>query len=229
MRLDAILDFEMNELEAQAYKLTLLWVELSHKIFPNYKHGKLKAGNPMKSAIFRQCHKLAREKQGILEEKDYKLYITAQLDILRKINLNNAHPMIDVGCLTSPQAWKRWKLWKKKYDQSTQTVSEAGSDFKIANPKVIEILHRTKEFLFQQASGQPTLEIMEKWIAAKDFQRWINLGKISPYYLVLSPFAQKLCKIEEFEKINFDPLHYKNSLTSDVEFLFKELFPYEFL
>ena len=51
MRLEAIIDYEMDRLEAKAYKLLLLWLDKSRKMFPNYAHAKMKKGDPRKSLI----------------------------------------------------------------------------------------------------------------------------------------------------------------------------------
>jgi hypothetical protein len=75
----------MTELESRAYKLTLLWLDLEPKsVSWNTNMQKWRAkGDPRKSLIFKQCYKLVRETQGILEERDYPLYVRAQLEILK--------------------------------------------------------------------------------------------------------------------------------------------------
>ena len=55
MRLDAILDYKMDELEGRAYKLCLIWLDRSRKVFPDYQHSTMKKGDPRRSLIFKMC------------------------------------------------------------------------------------------------------------------------------------------------------------------------------
>lgn len=60
VRLEAILDYEMDELEGKAYKLCLIWLDRSRKVFPEYQHMGMKRGDPRKSLIFKVCYKLGQ-------------------------------------------------------------------------------------------------------------------------------------------------------------------------
>ena len=54
--------------------------------------------------------------------------------------------------------------------------------------------------------------------------RWINLGKISPYYLAVSPFVKQVFNEDDYKKINFDILVYQNCINDKVMENFNNLF-----
>ena len=84
-----ITQYKMDEIESRAYKVSLIWINRSRKIFPNYQHQRLKNGDPRKSLLFKICYKLIRETQGgILDEENYSLYVQAQLEVLKHIERN---------------------------------------------------------------------------------------------------------------------------------------------
>jgi len=228
MNLDAILDYDMDELEAMAYKLTLLWLDRSRKMFPDYQHTKLRKGDPRKSLVFKVCYKLARETQGVLEDKDYPLYIRAQLEILKHINVGKTLPLIDTNCLVGDKAWKRWKLWKAKYDAITSKPSEISQTTAPGVAKAMLGLENTKEFITKTFGSNPSIEKYKEAYLNKNLFRWINFAKISPYYLAISPYIAQILQPDDLKKINFDPNAYKHCITDAVINKFKELFNYEY-
>ena len=113
--LERILKYDMSPEEAKAYKLCLLWDSICQKEMPNYKFSKSKAsGDPRKSLLFRYCYKLLKETKGLIGDKDYRLYITAQIHVLCSITDGEVHALISPQCLTGDKAWRRWKLWKER-------------------------------------------------------------------------------------------------------------------
>lgn len=227
VRLDAILDYEMDELEGKAYKIALMWIDRSRKIFPNYQHTGMKRGDPRKSLIFKVCYKLVRETQGILEDKEYSLYVRAQLDVLRHINVGKEHPLIDANCLVGDKAWKRWKLWKRKYDSVSQRPTEVSSVTAPGTAKAIDALERTKEFIAKTLGAEPGIDKYQESYINNNIFRWINLGKISPYYLCMSPHIAAIMQEADWKKLNFDLQVYRNCITEEVKRRFHELFPHE--
>lgn len=228
VRLEAILDYEMDDLEAKAYKISLLWLDRSRKVFPEYQHTGMKKGDPRKSLIFKICYKLVRETQGILEDKDYALYVRAQLDVLRHINTGKGHPLIDANCLVGEKAWKRWKLWKRKYDAITAKPSEIPEAIGPGVVKAIDGLERTKEFITKNLGANPSLEKYREAYLNKNLFRWANLGKISPYYLVISPHIAAVMQPDDLKRLNFDPSVFKACITDQVMQKFQEMFPNEY-
>jgi hypothetical protein len=227
VRLEAILDYEMDELEGKAYKLCLIWLDRSRKVFPDYQHTGMKRGDPRKSLIFKVCYKLVRETQGVLEDKDYPLYIRAQLDVLRHINTGKGHPLIDANCLVGEKAWKRWKLWKRKYDSISAKPTEVSQAAGPGVVKAIDGLERTKEFLTKTLGAAPGIDKYREAYLNNNLFRWANFGKISPYYLVISPHIATVMTPEDFKRLNFDPSLYKSCITDEVMQRFKEMFPHE--
>ena len=124
--LELIIKYKMNDLEATAFKLTLLYEELCKKEFPNERHVKIsKDKDPRKTTLFKYCYKLARETKGLFKEKDYKLYILAQLQILRLAKEGNIHALIEPQILVGEKAWKRWKIWKRIYDKKINKIKNS--------------------------------------------------------------------------------------------------------
>jgi len=217
----------MNELEIKALKVCNIWMELSRKIFPKYNHGKVAKGDPRKTLMFKVCYKLVRETEAFIEDDDYKLYVRAQLDILKHISLDKGHPLIDVNCLIGDKAWKRWKLWKKKYDTTVQIRSKVSTTKKNTS-KINDLLKKTRDF-FKITYGD--VINFEKFIEIEkngELYQHINLGRISPYYLVLSPFFEKISKNLQMKKIHFDLNIYKSGIDESVIKYFENLFDYEF-
>lgn len=228
MRLDAIVDYEMDELEAKAYKLALIWQDKSRKIFPKYNHTAMRKGDPRKSLAFKICYKLLRETLGVISEEDYPLYIRAQLDVLHNIVTNSKVPvLIDPGCLVGDKAWKRWKLWKKKFDTISQRPAEVSQVTYPGVAKAILGLENTKEFITKVFGANPSIEKYQEAKLNNNFCRWVNLGKISPYYLVISPYVNKIFTQEDLKKFNFDLSIYKPCINNDVMAIFFKLFPNE--
>lgn len=228
VRLSAIVDFDMNEEEAKAYKLCLMWLDISKKIFPDYHHDSMRKGDPRKSMVFKVCYKLARETKGLIEENDYPLYIRSQLDILRAINIGNNKPLISVNCLVGEKAWKRWKLWKKKYDLLSK--KPAAEVQKITLPgveKALSGIEKTQQFINSNFKKEPSFQDYQEAYNNGKLFAWINFGKISPYYMVLSPYLNKILKESDFQRLNFDTQLYKPLINDVVEKRFKELFGYE--
>lgn len=220
--LDPIFEYNMNDEEILAYKLGLLWMAISYKLFPNYKHasGFPKKGDPRKSSLFKYCYKLARETKGLIDVKDYKLYIAAQLHMLKAIEIGNTYPLIGPWCLTGDKAWVRWKAWKRKYDNigKSKNLKEAGLD-KSSFEEVKKELDKTKKFMSGKF-GVLTEETFKS--KTKDLERNISLGMISGFYAAMSPWVAKYCKLGDLD------LEYFKNVNDKAREYFKIVFPEEF-
>ena len=228
VRLEAIVNYKMDELESRAYRLCLIWLDKSRKIFPDYKHTVMKQGDPRKSLIFKICYKFCRETQGVIEETEYPLYIRAQLDVLRHINTGKGHPLIDANCLVGDRAWRRWKLWKRKYDAITTKSSEIPQPIGPGVIKAIDGLQKTKEFFTKTFGASPGIEKYREAYINKNLFRWFNFGKISPYYIAISPHIAAIMQPEDYKRISFDINLYKPCITDEVTIKFREMFPHEY-
>jgi hypothetical protein len=212
----------MTELQAKAFKIGLLWIACSHQIFPNYKHDKgyPKRGDPRNSNLFRQCFRLVRESQGLIADEEYTLYVKAQLQMLKHIQIGDVCPLISPNCLAGDKAWIRWKIWKRKYAQQmkAKTVEEVTD---ITLDEIKRELKQTKTYLRGKFGGEPKEESIR--MACLDLARWIALDKVSPFYVIMSPWVKKYCQVSK------DLSLYEPFVTDEALAHFKELFAYEFL
>lgn len=222
LNFEAITKYNMDELEAKAYRVSLLWLERSRKVFPDYRHATMKKGDPRKSLVFKICFKLVRETQGVLEDHEYPLYVRAQLDVLKYINADRVDPLIDPNCLVGEKAWKRWKLWKKKYENLSKASNPVVTNIGIA--KAIDGLEKTKEFLVKTFSSDLSYSRFQEAYLNNNIFRWINLNKLSPYYLVVSPYIKSLFNENDYKKINFDVEVYMPCIDQSVFDKFNQLF-----
>ena len=219
--LEPIFEYEMTSLQAKAYKLGLQWLVLSRKEFPNYLHDKgyPKKGDPRRSLLFKCCYKVIRETQGLIPDNEYKLFIKAQLDILKSITIGDRHPRIGPMCLAGDKAWVRWKMWKQKYDKIVkkgQTKEDVNLDV-VPLPIITKELLSTKTFLEGRFEG--IIKEEHIMMAHKDIERWVSIGKVSGFYAVLSPWVQKYCK-----SLSIDIDLYNKSITPEVRDFFNKHF-----
>ena len=226
-RLDAIVEHNMTPIEAKAVKIGILWMKLSKEVFPDYNHMRVKRGDPRKSTLFRYCYKLIKETKGLLADDEYKLYIKAQLDVLKTITDGQVNAMITPNVIVGEKAWKRWLVWKKRYDKKAlaSNTKEAG----IASHKdshTINELEKTKKFFLRIFENDLKKEDVIEAIENRTMTRWLIQGKVSPYYAVLSPLMKKCFKDES--KVNFNIPFYSGGITELVEVKYRSLFSYEF-
>ena len=213
--LKPILKYSMNDLEAKAFKIGLLWEKLVAQELPGERFTRHKKGDPRKGSLFRHCYKLARETNGLLEDHEYKLYILAQLHVLKNLkDSTGIHAMVDCNCLVGDKAWVRWKMWKKHYErEALQPPTADEVEVSEVESRVIAELQRTRKFLQVQFKGNPTVEQYQKLAVDLTLVRWLTLGKMSPYYGLLSPLLHKALGKGVEEAFMFDFGVYRKSLT----------------
>jgi hypothetical protein len=223
----------MNEMEAKAYKISLIYLEKAPKLFPKEVHFKVPKGDPRKSYVFKCCHKLLRTSGNDLKDEDIKLYVQAQLDILKHITQGQEHPRITPDILAGPNAWNRWLVWKSKYDKvkkfaATSTSAEINTTNR--EKEALEKLKKTKLF-FSTAVDTLTPENIQTSLENGDLWLWVRWGKVCYYYLMISPIVKKWLEKSNLslaDKVSFDELLYKNGITNAVIEFFKTEFSYEF-
>jgi hypothetical protein len=228
--LDPIFTYKMDELQAKAFKLCLVWEKLVRQEFPGERHAGLrKTGDPRKSMLFQCCYKLVRETKGLIPDKEYRLYILAQLHILKLQTDGQVHALIGPQILVSNNAWKRWKVWKKHYDKQLirhRTVEEINNLEK--SSRIAAELERTKEFLTKE--GVVTLEKVKESFVDGSMVRWITTGKVSPYYAILSPLISQALAGKTLEEVcMFDLSVYHPSISDSVKEMFRNEFPHEYI
>jgi hypothetical protein len=146
------------------------------------------------------------------------------LEILKVQSKNNPLVLIDPMCLVGEKAWKRWKLWKKKYDSKIKAPLPTKID-KMVILKAIEGITRTKKFIEKNLGKKPSIEEYLK--LRSSLINWINFGNISLYYVAVSPYMKKVFTTEDIKKLNFDLQFYHDCITEEVKKVFEDLFYYE--
>lgn len=222
--LEPIIRYRMDATESKAYKIALMWEDECRREIPGEQYARIKSGSdPRKSLLFKYCFKLARETKGIVSDPDLQLYIRSQIQILKSINDGTVHALIEPHCLVGDKAWKRWKLWKYRYDKTLRRPP--GSDqmsIRATEGKIKADLASTLEFL--RGKGISTFSEMEA--RRDDLRRWCNMGEVSCFYLVMSPWARRL--FGDLSALEFDHVYHRASVTPAVEQHFRETFAHEF-
>ena len=226
--LDAILQYNMNELETKAYKVCLLWQEIMDVELPDYHKNRLPKGDPRKSLIFKYCYKLVRETQGLIPDNQYRFYVLAQIRSLQLMSDGKVHALIEPGCLVGEKAWRRWKIWKYRFEKEAVQTTNKGdtTEIKAVDSSILAEFQRTKNFFTTNFGENYGKADVQKSIENKDIIRWAAFSKVSPYYLILSPLIKsKFSDIENSFSIDVD--FYKRAITPDVEAVFKEMFAWD--
>lgn len=221
----AIFDFQMSEQEARVYKLAVIWEEETKKLFPGEQLARIPPkSDPRKCTLFKHCWKLARETRGLLQEHEYKLYIMGNLQIL-KANKGRVAPNV----LCGDKAWVRWLVWKKMYDKKVAEINQTEPPPEMAvPPKVQKEISFTKKFLFEKFDGEPTLEKLQASFKNGKIRVWIGSGKVSLYYIVLSPWVQTTIDLKQMEKdYGFDASLYQKNVTESILQYFRNEFAHE--
>jgi hypothetical protein len=222
--LEPIIKYNMTDLEAKAYKIAKIWEEECQKELPKESFVKLKKNSdPRKSNLFKYCFKLLKETKGILNDNEFSLYIRAQLQILKSIKEGEVHALIEPHCLVGENAWKRWKIWKYKYNKKINRIPTSEEiQVSVKNSKIINELKETFNFL-QKMNCTNFLELSSE---KERILRWSNNRQISYFYILLSPWINKI--FVDLTQFNFDLIYYRSSINPTVEDLFKNIFKHEF-
>jgi hypothetical protein len=220
----------MDALQAKAFKLCLLWEKLVKKEFPGEHFSRLKdKGDPRKSTLFRYCYKLVRETNGLIPDKDYKLYIIAQLHVLKAQTDGKVHALIDPYVLVGDKAWRRWKVWKRHYEGQLSRVRTVNEINTIEKASVIAAeLEKTYKFL--EKEGVTNLPKVIEVFSDGTLIRWITTGKISVYWAIMSPLLNQVLGGKTLEEVClFDFNVYRPSITESVKEFFNKRFSHEYI
>lgn len=224
---DVVTKYRLSGLEARAVRLMHLWSETVQRMLPGHAKPATYKGDPRKTHAFKVCYKMARETEAFLQESDHHLYVRAQIDILRSIKLKSGHANVDVVCLAGERAWKRWKVWKRKYDSVVSMRSSKSDEHapRVPMPKLVAALKKTREYL-RRTSRLPMTEPTARGMSEDgSLAIAINTGSLSPYYLVLSPFFRPI--VGGGFGSGFDADVYSRSLDQSAVKIFEEIFPEE--
>lgn len=228
---DTIFQYDMTLDEAEVYSLAVLYQSEFLKTFkPEEIDGQAirrntlpKRSDPRKSNLFRHCWKLRRETRGLLEADEYRPYILANLVILKA---NQAH--IEPNAICGNKAWIRWKIWKRWHDRKLAELASLPPPPSISetDPKIIREIDRTKKFLFERCEGQPTKQKIQQFVEQGIFKIWVITGKVSQFYVSLSPFI--LSKDNLMKECSIDPNLISEMITEQVRRYFATEFKHEF-
>lgn len=186
--LQLILEYKMTKEEALAFHIAVLYMEMSRKYFPEYKHANLpKKGDPRKSSLFKYCWKMMHDNKDRLPVEDYRHYIQAQMSILKNIRRGEEHPYIDPNCLVGEQAWARWCVWKK-YFTAMKNTSIAPEETNVDIAKEIKKALQESHYALTVRLGDLTKDKVLSEMPT--ILRWVRANIVSPVFIALSPTAQ---------------------------------------
>src|SRR5690606_14926726 len=130
---------EMTADEALAFKCCLVWEQITQDECPGERCGRLSAkGDPRKSNLFRHCYKMITDTKGLLDIKDIKNYIKAQVQVMKGITDGRSHADVAPQILAGPKAWTRWKMWQSRHNRDmAKPVSVEQLEIGVEDSKVI--------------------------------------------------------------------------------------------
>ncbi len=224
--LTPIMEYGLDNMQGKAYRVMIMWLVLSRKVFPDFKFptNRVPKGDPRKSHLWKVAFKTVRMLDGKLKDEDLKLYVTAQLHVMRAITDGEANPNITPEILCSQKSWARWCVWEKKYKASI-----AAKTVKVeqpADPQLIAELDKAKKFLEHIFRREPTYADIEIAVKDRSLVRWVKLKKITPFYAILSPWVTKaLGGVTLQQYLQIDLTLFK--VTAGMGEHFKKVFPRE--
>jgi len=229
--LELILDYNMSNDEAIAFKLMLLYQEYAKKNFPEYFHIRMPKGDPRKCTTFRYCHTLLMNLRGKLELYEYRMYIQAQMDVMRDIGKKTGEiPLIQPNILVGEKAWRRWLVWKRRYEKLEKEKSVENQLKPISWEKVKVRLDETKAFLQKQLKVLNN-ENVQKALKGRSLIRWVATQQVCGYYVLLSPMLKEWLTEKNLLTDAFffiDTELYRPAITPEVEAYFRQEFSHEF-
>ncbi len=192
----------MTDKEAEAYKLCLLWQIIYKSLLPKEKCVLL-TKDPRKSYLFKQCWKFIRE--TTIPKEDHTRYIYLQIKLLSAQTDGNIHAYIDPSCLNSRQSWERWKVGNRP-----KKITQSKNEF-ILDPKIVKhALERSKSFDKDDLTKQEIVKL-------------VKLGKISYYYLLLSPKMREIFSGDDLGLIfGIDVLLFSSQITTEIKEWFEK-------
>jgi hypothetical protein len=199
---ELILQYKMNKEEALALRLADIYITLSRKYFPDYKHATLpKKGDPRKCILFKYCWKMMTDTEGKLKPTEYRNYIQAQMSILKNIRVKEGHPYIDPNCLVGDKAWGRWAVWHKYFTEVKKTaevkVEALQADFSKEIKQALDDTHYALTVRLGELTKEKVLAEMPTIL------RWVRMNVVSPFFIALSPTCQHFLK-EQQPKLGFE-------------------------
>ena len=109
---------------------------------------------------------------------------------------------------------------KNQFSDNEENKENSSYDMKIKKE-----LEETKKFLYKQFSRNPTITDIIPVIQNQEFLKWLYFGKVSPYYVLLSPNIRSYLG-NDLEKCfnNFKLGISKKDITPTIKNYFNEIF-----
>lgn len=183
--------YDLNQAETLAYHCSVVYLTLAYKIFPNYRHCKLpKKGDIRKSSLFKHCYKMCTNLDGKIKKEHYPLFIKAQFDIFKSIyKATNVCPIIMPTIISSSKSFNRWHVWKSRYE-AIKVIKTENTTINAERQILINEFVKTVDFINKNS------EIFEDFKCffenKNQILKFVILKKLSPYYIALSPWIEKL-------------------------------------
>jgi DNA-binding MarR family transcriptional regulator len=106
-----------------------------------------------------------------------------------------------------------------------EEMTEEAPPVEFNDARVLRQLDRTLAFLTEQSNGEPTPATIRGFIETGDMRLWAVSGKVSYYYLCLSPLVNKETMGTE---CSFESTVYEAKISQAVRQSFAERFAYEY-
>lgn len=223
----------MNNIEIEAYKVAVIYEQEYRKAFVNeqIKMDKInflpQKSDPRKSYLFRYCYKMIKNLRGLIDPTQYRDYISGNILIIKQ---NNG--VIKPNCLSGDKAWFRYKVYDRKIKIAQSEINAlAPRPSSASDEKICIELDATKHHIHTmcmdeiKSKKQKMQEFYEKGI----FKLWTMTGKLSPYYLILSPLMSQICDTNQLlELCPSSKSVYEGKITEEVKNYFKSEFLDEF-
>lgn len=193
--------YDLNPKETLAYQCCIIYEHCANMIFPKYRHSRLpKKGDPRKCSLFKHAYKMVNYLEGKLEKKYYPYFIKSQFDIFKKIHEATGNcPLITPNIISSAKSASRWKVWKYYNDK----IKHINTEHNTVNASQSLLLNEfSKTIDFMNSNSEIFKDINNFLNNSKEILKFCILKKLSPYYIALSPWIQKITYKEEIYQIS---------------------------
>lgn len=221
-----VTQMKFDENEILTYQLLCLWMDMTKKIVPDYRHVTIPKNlkNIRKSLIWKQIRKFVIENRKRFVGFQFVIFMQAQLQILGKLCKEGVPVLIDASCLCGDNAEKRWCVWKKQVQEANK-VTKITYDFVESNLEFD--LQNTLTSIKKLCSNEISFCNYEK--NSGGLIKYAILKQISPVYVLLSPWLQKMS--QQLQKDLADILNtdgYKDFKLENAKKLMTRIFAHEF-
>jgi len=222
------LQYRMSHDEGRTYYYSLLYLRLAREMFPGWRHGNVRRGDPRKSELFRCCWKMLEETAAKgLSPTDREPFIRAQLVIFKANDDPDNPPLVSPNCMVGPKAWARWCVWKGEAEKQrkAEKLVEVRPDYDMT----LLALRATRDFLRKQEVE--TAERVWDALESGDMPRWIRVGQVSAAYVLMSPTAERWLAAKQktlVEAFGHGVTAWVPRIDDKARDLFRRGFPYEY-